>query len=80
MNVEQGKTYVGIIQNNEDPTKAGRCKVRVIGVFDDIPVDDIPWASPWKDLNGNGFNLPEIGKAVTVIFDFVQAALSNCSE
>jgi len=69
MNVEQGKTYIGIIQNNEDPTKAGRCKVRVIGVFDDIPVADIPWASPWKDLNGNGFNLPEIGKAVTVVFD-----------
>ena len=69
MKVEQGKTYIGIIQNNEDPNKNGRCKVRVIGVFDDMPVADIPWASPWKDLNGNGFNLPEIGKAVTVIFD-----------
>ena len=69
MTVEQGKTYIGIIQDNEDPTKSGRCRVRVIGIFDDIPVADIPWASPWKDLNGNGFNLPEIGKAVTVVFD-----------
>lgn len=69
MTVEQGKTYIGIIQNNEDPNKNGRCKVRVIGVFDEMPVADIPWASPWKDLNGNGFNLPEVGKAVTVVFD-----------
>lgn len=69
MSVEKGKTYIGIIQDNQDPNKNGRCRVRVIGVFDEMAVKDIPWASPWKDLNGNEYNLPEIGKVVTVVFD-----------
>ena len=69
MFVDKSRTYIGIVENNEDPKKLGRCRVRVIDIFDDIPVDDIPWASPWKDLNGNAFNLPEKGKVVTVIFD-----------
>jgi hypothetical protein len=67
--IDPGKTYIGIVENNEDPKKLGRCRVRVVDIFDEIPVDDIPWASPWKDLNGNGFNVPEKGKIVTVIFD-----------
>ena len=69
MNIESGKTYIGIILENKDPKKLGRCRIKVIDVFDDIPVEDIPWATPWKDLNGNSFNLPEKGKVVTVIFD-----------
>ena len=69
MNIESGKTYIGIIVENKDPKKLGRCRIKVIDVFDDIPVEDIPWATPWKDLNGNSFNLPEKGKVVTVIFD-----------
>ena len=69
MNIQSGKTYIGIIVENNDPRKLGRCRIRVIDVFDDIPLEDIPWATPWKDLNGNSFNLPEKGKVVTVIFD-----------
>jgi hypothetical protein len=69
MYVDSSKTYVGIVEENVDPKKLGRCRVRVIDIFDDIPVDDIPWATPWKDLNGNGVNIPEKGKIVTVIFD-----------
>jgi hypothetical protein len=67
--IEHGKTYIGIVEDNQDPKKLGRCRVRVVDIFDEIPVEDIPWASPWKDLNGNGFNVPEKGKIVTVIFD-----------
>lgn len=69
MYVDKTRTYIGIVENNEDPKKLGRCRIRVIDIFDDIPVDDIPWASPWKDLNGNHFNVPEKGKIVTVVFD-----------
>lgn len=69
MYVDKSQTYVGIVEDNVDPKKLGRCRVRVIDIFDDIPVDDIPWASPFKDLNGNGVNIPEKGKIVTVIFD-----------
>lgn len=67
--VESNKTYVGIVEDNQDPDKLGRVKVRVMNVFDDLEVDAIPWATPWKDLNGNGFNIPEKGKVVMVVFD-----------
>src|ERR1035437_5707727 len=69
MYVDRTRTYVGIVEDNEDPKKLGRCKVRVLDLFDEIPVADIPFASPWKDLNGNEFNVPEKGKVVTVVFD-----------
>lgn len=69
MNIDPGKTYIGIVEDNNDPKKLGRCRIRVIDIFDDIEVVDIPWASPWKDLNGNEFILPEKGKILTVVFD-----------
>lgn len=67
--VEENKTYVGVVEDNQDPEKMGRVKVRVMDVFDEIEVEDIPWAMPWKDLNGNAFNTPEKGKVVMVVFD-----------
>ena len=67
--VEANKTYVGVVEDNKDPKKIGRVKARVMDVYDEMPLEDIPWANPWKDLNGNGFNTPEIGKVVMVIFD-----------
>jgi LAS superfamily LD-carboxypeptidase LdcB len=69
MYVDKSKTYVGIVEATDDPERLGRCRVRVVDIFDDIPTDDLPWATPWKDLNGNSYNLPDIGKVVTVIFD-----------
>ncbi len=63
------QTFIGVVADNNDPRKLGRCKVRVINIFDKIPTADIPWATPWRDLNGNTFIVPEVGKLVTVIFD-----------
>lgn len=62
-------TYIGVIEDNNDPKRLGRVKARVINIFEDIPTEDIPWASPFKDLNGNEYNVPDIGKIVTIIFD-----------
>jgi hypothetical protein len=62
-------TVLGTVQDNKDPKKLGRCKIRVANIFDDIPVEDIPWAAPHKDLNGNQFILPEVGKVVNVTFE-----------
>lgn len=67
--IEEGKTYIGIVEDNKDPKKIGRVKVRVLNVFDDLKLEEIPWARPWKDLAGNSFNLPELGKVVTVVFE-----------
>lgn len=75
--VSAHKTYIGTVEDNNDPKRIGRCKIRVLDVFDEkgrndeyeISVEDLPWASPWKDINGNMFNLPEKGKVVTVVFE-----------
>jgi hypothetical protein len=71
------KTYIGTVEDNNDPKRLGRCKIRVLDVFDEkdkndkyeMSAEDLPWATPWKDVNGNNFNLPEKGKVVTVVFE-----------
>lgn len=65
----KGQTFVGVVEDNNDPEKLGRCKVRVLNIYDEIPANDLPWAKPWKDLGGNQFNAPDVGKIVTVVFD-----------
>ena len=65
----KNQIFVGVVEDNEDPTKIGRIKVRVMNVYEDIPKEDLPWATPWKDLNGHMFILPEVGKVVSVVFD-----------
>jgi Type VI secretion system/phage-baseplate injector OB domain len=65
----KSRIFIGVVEDNNDTKKLGRCKVRVLNIYDDIPVDDLPWATPWKDLNGNTFLLPEKGKIVSVVFD-----------
>ena len=47
------KLYVGVVEDNSDPKHLGRVKVRVQTIFDNIPTADIPWAMPYKDVNGN---------------------------
>ena len=69
MQVESGKTYIGVVEDNEDPKRLGRVKARVLDVFDNTKIEDIPWANPWKDLAGNDFALPEKGKVVIVVFE-----------
>jgi hypothetical protein len=71
MTIEQLKhhVFVGVVEDNNDPKRLCRIKVRVFNVFDDIPVDDIPWATPWKDLGGESGGSPPKGKVVSVVFD-----------
>jgi hypothetical protein len=67
--VEANKTYVGVVEDNYDPKRLGRVKVRVLDIFDNLKVEDIPFATAWKDLNGNVVNIPEKGKVLLVVFD-----------
>jgi hypothetical protein len=60
--------YVGIVENNIDPKRLGRLKVRVLGVFDDLKKEDLPWSSPFNTIDGRSFSLPSIGKLVSIIF------------
>ena len=42
MQVESGKTYIGVVEDNEDPKRLGRVKARVLDVFDNTKIEDIP--------------------------------------
>ena len=66
--------YRGVVVENNDPKQAGRIKVNVFGVFDNIPVDNIPWAimaDPFMGgLGDNGSSfIPEIDSHVFVFFE-----------
>jgi uncharacterized protein involved in type VI secretion and phage assembly len=65
--------YEGIVVNNNDPDKLGRCKVRVMGIFSDsITDDDLPWALPDFSFIGGksgSFIVPHINTLVNVYFE-----------
>ncbi len=63
--------YVGIVEDNNDPDKIGRCKIRVYGIFDNIEKSDLPWALPCFKFIGSkvgSFIVPPIGCVVEVRF------------
>lgn len=63
------KKFLGIVEDNLDPKRLNRCKIRVFNLFDGIPTDDIPWAIPHKDTAGQISSLPDKGKVVSVEFE-----------
>ena len=63
------RVYLGVVEDNNDPDRDNKVRVRVINVFDGIPTEDIPWASPFKDNNGIACSLPEVGKVVSIEFE-----------
>ena len=68
MKLLDNKIFFGIVEDNKDPDRKGRIKVRVQSVFDDIPLSDIPYASPSYSVDGKSFNIPAVGKVVSVAF------------
>jgi hypothetical protein len=70
------KKFIGLVVDNNDPLKIGRCKVKVFGKFDDIPNEDIPWAFPMysakfasSETGGFGsFSYPKLNSLVTIEF------------
>lgn len=60
--------YVGTVEDNKDPNRKGRIKVRIQSLFHDIPVEDIPYAYPFAGLAGKEFQVPAIGKLVNILF------------
>lgn len=65
-------SYIGSVEDNKDPKKLGRVKVRV-SPYADLKTKDLPWASPKLGSYGNissagGLNVPEVGSQVRVFF------------
>jgi len=67
--------HLGEIVDINDPLKRGRARIRVFGFFDDLEIDDIPWAEQISGLSfssakGNGnISIPRVGATVNVQFD-----------
>lgn len=62
------RVWPAVVEDINDPMRTGRVKARVKYIFDDIDVDDLPWASPWKPLHGKDYKGPDKGQIVNVTF------------
>ena len=64
--------YIGKVIVNLDPDMLGRCKIRVLGVFDTVEDEYLPWADPDFDFVGSlkgSFIVPPVGCIVSVYFE-----------
>ena len=66
-----GKSYLGVIVDNNDETKTGRVKVKILEHSDEISDPDNVWAVPVKDLvfgskGAGSFSYPKKGTLVRV--------------
>lgn len=64
--------YNGVVEDNNDPEQNGRCRIRVMGLYDGIETELLPWALPDFAFCGTkkgSFIVPEIGTVVNVYYD-----------
>ena len=64
--INKHESYWGTVVDVEDTLKAGRIKVKVFGVFDEISDEHIPWAESIQDIVEH--DLPAVGETVLVKF------------
>jgi hypothetical protein len=66
--------YRGEVVNDQDPKRAGRVRVNVFNVFDDLADDALPWAIYSDPFMGGqadlgGMFVPDVGSHVWVFFE-----------
>lgn len=72
-----GGYHRGVVVDNDDPKQWGRVRVRVLGFFDGINVQYLPWAVPAMSFSvgggaGSGFGsfcVPEVNSTVWCFFE-----------
>jgi hypothetical protein len=57
----------GIVEDNNDPLKIGRLKIRITGYYDQLPLSAIPWALP-QNVAFNRLDVPPLKSEVNVTF------------
>jgi hypothetical protein len=68
-----GSTWIGKVVDNIDPLQQGRCRVQVVGKYDELLVEDIPWAIPFGQMvnaggESKGFGSISIPKKDTWVY------------
>ena len=52
--------WIGVVEDRNDPLKAGRCRVRILGYHLDnkevLPTADLPWAMPMQPITSAGIS------------------------
>lgn len=62
------KIYFGFVEDNKDPLRVGRCRVRIAGLYDSLSLDDLPWLIPICPPNlDTVIKPPKIGSQVICI-------------
>lgn len=66
------RIYFGIVEDRDDRSQLGRCKVRVAGLHTHdkkmLPTDDLPWAIVMQPVGGGISVCPKEGTEVIVMF------------
>ncbi len=60
-------THFGFVVDNNDPLKVGRCKVKLVGLYDSIKDEDLPWLQTMIPVNHELIYPPAIGSQVICI-------------
>ena len=59
--------WIGVVEDNNDPEKLGRVRVRCLGLHtenkNELPTEDLPWATPMMPLTSG--SISQIGQAPT---------------
>lgn len=68
--------HKGLILDNDDPSKIGRIKATVAGLYEDQDLEKLPWIYPINAAGLGGrtdsssFIVPEIGSEICIIFPY----------
>lgn len=74
MNELLGTVWVGTVVNNIDPNIEGRIQVRVIGKYDELTDEQLPWCYHMSSVNGGSsggwgsISIPKVGQLIQVVF------------
>jgi len=70
--LNQTVRWIGIVEDNRDPSQLGRCKIRILGWYSDdknlAPTDCLPWAQAQFSPGVKSFAAPKVGEWVTGYF------------
>ena len=75
MAIDLNKSFLGFIEDIDDPKKEGFARIRVPVLHREIKIEDLPWAKPktaiffGSDAKGGNISIPRIGALVEVNFD-----------